>query len=585
MSKHSPHGAHISVIVLIFALCLFLGFGAYQLHLPGLHYDEAKEAGLNVMELLTGRPITAFRDAALQVGPLRLPLMVQDYIGALNVALALPFLAIGGVNVVALRWLSLLTGALTLVVTWRVAWRLGGPIAAAATALLLAVNPAFIFWSRQGIFVTNLVALIFMTSLLTGLRWWGLRRPRDLWLTAFLWGLGIYAKLLFVWAIGAMLVLAGVAWLVEARSSKLGTGNSKLEVQSPKRPALTWALTLVFFLIPLIPLIVFNLRTGGTLDSVFGNLGQSYYGVNNSAYLPNLLTRLDQIITLLRAQHLSYLGGPFTNAWAPWLMLILVLLAGVITGLDTRKAHPPRTFQQGRHGLPPILRVLAPLLLLALMIAQSAFTVSDLFITHYALLLPLIPLAGGLAFGALMQAGRESAGEAGNRNAAGQGNGLAKGALRALAVIALVGWIGSDLATDIRYHRALTVTGGHGAHSDAIYALAKRLDSLGWAAPVALDWGLGAQIRYLTAGRVQPAEVFGYETLAAPDAGYAERMNRLLDDPDNIYLAHAPEHTIFRERVNALADLAWNRGLTLREQGRFNERDGTPLIIMYRAEK
>ena len=597
MSKHSPRGARISVIVLIFALCLFLGFGAYQLHLPGLHYDEAKEAGMNVMELLTGRPITAFRDATLQVGPLRLPLMVQDYIGALNVALALPFLAIGGVNVVALRWLSLLTGALTLVVTWRVAWRLGGPAAAAATALLLAVNPAFIFWSRQGIFVTNLVALIFMTSLLTGLRWWELRRPRDLWLTAFLWGLGIYAKLLFVWAIGAMLALAGVAWLLDylrgrRRNSKLeagswtpGTSRDTLYAAASFRSrASTLALALIYFLIPLIPLIVFNLRTGGTLDSVFGNLGQSYYGVNNSAYLPNLLMRLDQIITLLRAQHLGYLGGPFTNVWAPWLMLILVLLAGVITGLDACKAHPTRTFQQGRRGLPPILRVLAPLLLLALMIAQSAFTVSDLFITHYALLLPLIPLAGGLAFGALMQAGRESKGEDGHRNA-GQGRGWAKGALRALAVIALVGWIGSDLATDIRYHRVLTVTGGHGAHSDAIYALAKRLDSLGWAAPVALDWGLGAQLRYLTAGRVQPVEVFGYENLAAPDPGYAERINRLLDDPDNIYLAHAPEHTIFRERVNALADLAWNRGLTLREQGRFNERDGTPLIIMYRAEK
>lgn len=361
--------------------------------------------------------------------------------------------------------------------------------------------------------------------------------------------------------------------------------RSLRERENWKRPALTLALALFFFLIPLTPLIVFNFRTSGTLDAIFGNLSQSYYGVNNSAYLPNLLTRLDQIITLLRAQHLGYLGGPFTNAWAPWLMLILVLLAGVITGLDTRKAHPPLTFQQGRRGLPPVLRVLAPLLLLALMIAQSAFTVSDLFITHYALLLPLIPLAGGLAFGALMQAGRESKGEDGNRNAAGQRSGSARGALRALAVIALVGWIGSDLATDIRYHRALTVTGGHGAHSDAIYALAKRLDSLGWAAPVALDWGLGAQLRYLTAGRVQPAEVFGYENLAAPDPGYAERMNRLLDDPDNIYLAHAPEHTIFRERVNVLADLAWNRGLTLREQGRFNERDGTPLIIMYRAEK
>ena len=124
--------------------------------------------------------VTAFRDAAVQLGPWRLPLMVQDYIGALNVVLAGPFLAIGGVNVVALRWLSLLTAALTLTVTWRIAWRLGGPLAASATALLLAVNPAFIFWSRQGVFVTNLTALIFMASLLTGLRWWELRRPRDL---------------------------------------------------------------------------------------------------------------------------------------------------------------------------------------------------------------------------------------------------------------------------------------------------------------------------------------------------------------------------------------------------------------------
>ena len=62
--------------------------GAYQLQLPGLHYDEAKEAGLNAMELITGQPVTAFRGTTVQVGPLRLPLMVQDYIGALNVVLA-----------------------------------------------------------------------------------------------------------------------------------------------------------------------------------------------------------------------------------------------------------------------------------------------------------------------------------------------------------------------------------------------------------------------------------------------------------------------------------------------------------------
>ena len=597
--------------VFFFAICLllFIVFGAYQLRQPGLHYDEAKEAGLNVMELITGQPMTAFRDATIQVGPWQLPLMVQDYIGALNVVLAVPFLAIGGVNVVALRWLSLLTGALTLLVTWRVAWRLGGPLAASATTLLLAVNPAFIFWSRQGIFVTNLTALIFVTSLLTGLRWWEMRRRRDLWVTAFLCGLGVYAKLTFIWAIGALLVLAGVAWLIEARNSNLEAG-----LPAPwawKRLASILALTLTCFLLPLIPLIVFNLRTGGTLHSVFGNLGQSYYGVNNSAYLPNLLTRLGQLITLLRGEHLGYLGGPFINAGAPWLLLALILLAGVAIGLDTRSEgnqvalrqgregvaengathtlpHPARHRSQGGHSIPPALRILTPLLLLALMIAQSAFTVSDLFITHYALLVPLIPLAGGLAFGAAMGEAREETREHGGKEAgrrAATAPGVQRAVLRTLAIVALVVWAGGNLVTDIRYHRALAASGGHGAHSDAIYALAERLDSAGLTAPVALDWGLDAQIRYLTAGRVQPIEVFGYTRLDAPDPDFAGRMNQLLDNPDTIYLAHVPEQTIFRDRVNALAELAAQRGLTLREQAHFRERDGTPSIIVYRAGK
>ena len=84
MSKHSLRSVRFSFIILTSAFCIFLILGAYQLHLPGLHYDEAKEAGLNAMQLVTGQPMTAFRDATVQFGPWRLPLMVQDYIGALT---------------------------------------------------------------------------------------------------------------------------------------------------------------------------------------------------------------------------------------------------------------------------------------------------------------------------------------------------------------------------------------------------------------------------------------------------------------------------------------------------------------------
>jgi len=601
-AKRQTRTARLSVVFFVACLLLFMMLGAYQLQLPGLHYDEAKEAGLNAMELITGQPVTAFRDATIQIGPLRLPLMVQDYIGALNVALAAPFLVIGGINVVALRWLSLLTGALTLAVTWRVAWRLGGPLAASATALLLAVNPAFIFWSRQGVFVTNLTALIFMASLLTGLRWWELRRPRDLWLTAFFCGLGVYAKLLFVWAIGAMLVVAGVALLLDClrsrrRNSKLETGSRKLETGNSKRLTLTLALAVVFFLIPLTPLVIFNLHTSGTLDSVSGNLGQSYYGVNNSAYLPNLLTRLGQLITLLRAQHLGYLGGPFSNAWAPWLLLGLLLLGGLTLGLDAYKLRrrgketpgsisaPPSSTTTPSGRAAPWWYALAPLLLLAVIVALSAFTVSDLFITHYAMLVPLIPLTGGLAFGVIWEWGRVGVDKRGSQGSRERQGIPAPQIIRALALIALIAWAGGDLVTDIRYHRVLAATGGHGSHSDAIYALAGHLDEAKFTTLVALDWGLDAQIRFLTAGRVQPTEVFGYDSLDAPDPGYAERINKLLDNPNTLYLAHLPEYTVFRERVNTLADLASKRGLTLRQRAIYTERDGTPLIIMYRAEK
>jgi hypothetical protein len=516
---------------------LFLALGAHQLSLPGLHYDEAKEAGLNAMQLLTGQPVTAFRDATVALGPWRLPLMVQDYIGALNVYLAIPFLALGGVNVVALRWLPLLTGGLTLLLTWRVARLLGGPLAAHVAALLLAVSPTFVFWSRQGIFVTNLTALFFMASLLTGLRWWRKGRPADLYLTALFWGLGLYAKLLFLWAIGAMLVTAAVARLLPPARRK------------PTAPFAPFASFVFCFLLPLLPLIIFNLQTGGTLASVLDNLGESYYGVNNRAYIPNLTVRLGQLWPLLRGDHFWYLGGIFANPWAPYLAAGTVLL-GIGLGFRTRRwAH------------------LLPVALLLLIVAQSAFTVSDLFITHYALAVPLIPLAAGLVVRA---AGR-------------LGTGRVRRMLVAVPLLMALLWAGGDLRTTLRYHQALARTGGHSAHSSAVYDLAAVLEENAAGPVVALDWGIDAPVRFLTVGRVAPQEVFGYEHLDRPDPGFAERVRPFLEDPSTLYVAHTPGDTVFRGRVEALETLAAERGMQLQEVGRVAERSLRPLFLIYRV--
>jgi len=565
---------NIHTLPLLIALVLYLALTAPQLTLPGLHYDEAKEAGVNAMQLVTGQPVTAFRDATIQVGPWRLPLMVQDYIGALNVVLAMPFLAFGGVNVLALRWLSILIGAFTLLLTWRVAWRLSGDVAAASAALLLAVNPTFIFWSRQGIFVTNLTALLFMASLLTALRWWEKRRPVDLWLTAFLWGLGIYAKLLFIWAIGALVIVGGVAWGVRrwriSKSANQRIGESANQRNSfwVQHPSFRiWLVAAGCFLLPLIPLILFNLQTSGTLTSVFGNLGSSYYGVDNRAYLPNLTTRLGQLRILLRGDHLWYLGEVYANRWAPWLAAGLAGTWGIVW-LAQRIARPAGR----RISLAPLL----PIALLALIVAQSAFTVSDLFITHDALLVPLVPLSAGVLAGELLKSVRDAAQRAPSRWYT---------LLSALCIAPIILWGVTDFANTVRYHRILAVSGGYGAHSDAIYELADFLRQQAPAAPLALDWGIDAPVRYLTGGLANPVETFGYERLDAPDSGFADRVNPFTNNPDNLYVAHAGEFTVFRGRVEALAALAAGRGMKLQEVARFAERSGRPLFLVYRVLK
>jgi hypothetical protein len=552
----------LGVLPLALALGLFVALATNQLDLPGLHYDEAKEAGLNAMQLLTGQPVSAFRDATVGIGRWRVPLMVQDYIGNLNVVLAVPFLAAGGINTPALRGLPILLAALTIVFAWLIARRLGGSLAAAATALLLAVNPSFIFWSRQGIFVTNITALLFMAALWTGLLWWETRRPRHLVVTAFLCGLGIYAKLLFVWAALALLVVATAAYLLTRAGGQARALNLNRRVA---------AIASAAFLVPLAPLILFNLRTDGTFTSIFGNLGRSYYGVDNSAYGANLLARLEQVVTLIRGDHFWYLGEVYANRAAPLLLAALVAFAFALWLADRRGNKSPQLSaapKPARFGARAWFTPALPLALLLLVVLQSAFTVSDLFITHFALIAPLPALIAGLAIGEVAQFAR--------------GKSAPAGVLLLVALLLAFGLGVTDARETLRYHRILAISGGYSAHSDAIYQLADYLDQQGYTAPVALDWGVDAPVRFLTAGRVQPIDVFGYGRVDAPDPGFATRVGPYLEDWQTIYVAHAPEKAVFKGRLEAMAGWAAERGWRWLEQIRIGQRSGEPVFIVYR---
>jgi hypothetical protein len=236
-------------------------------------------------------------------------------------------------------------------------------------------------------------------------------------------------------------------------------------------------------------------------------------------------------------------------------------------------------------------RVMPPLLLLVLALFCSLFTVSDLFITHYALLQPLAIAVVGVALvcivsrpadhaACLKSLVRRSETRPDRFVLALPGNLLSVWIVVVLTVV----WLSLDLVAVMRYHKGLAQSGGLLDHSDASYHLAYHLERNGMGAPIALDWGFAAPVRYLSRGTVTPLEIFGYASPQGPDAGYSERLRAFLANPNNVYLLHAPGTTVFSGRREILFAECAALGLRLVLEREFHQRDGAPLYEIWRAE-
>ncbi len=633
----------IPALGLALPLALYFALALPQIDLPGVHNDEAAEAGLQAMQILSGQPIAAFRDVGLSIGDRTFPLMVQDYIGAFNVYFVLPFFAAFGSTVSALRLYTVLIGAVTMLCTHGFMAEAFGKRPAFIASLLLAASPSFIFWQRQGVFVASLTSTLTMATLWVGAVWAKRGSPTTAWKWAALLGLlcgaGLYAKLLFVWVIGGMIgalivintpSLARLALSAvqnpkpqipnpnptynnqQSHSASLRGLSSAISHQQffphtptlphlfPRTPALADLLAFALGLfIGLSPLIAYNLQTGGTLASVGANLTTSYYGVNNLDFAENLRGRIDQFNAVLEGRdHLWYLGGSFGNGgWQTAMRLsALVVLARAV-------------FRRQRSRLP-----LALLLLLAFGVIQSSFTVSGLFPTHFAIFaaLPAVIVAAAcetifdVFFEPMLTRFATPIGKffSGGRYLGGIG--FITDAMLVLAFA--LGWLfARDVMVTIDYHLALNKSGGLGPHSDAIYRLVDYLADLtpprpspslkgrgGWrgsrsdAAPggvrsvIAMDWGFAPQVRMLTNGQIEPQEIFGYSWEA--DSDFEARLAAALDQPGALFVFHFPQETIFPRR-QIFDAMMIERGLQVEQLAIISRRDGAPIFEVVRVQR
>jgi len=547
----------VSRLVVFLSLVIFLILALYQVNLPGLYYDEALDL-VPTLAIVQRQPFAALRDVALTLRGRTFPLMIMDYLGAVNTYLALPLFALLGPTVLAVRLLPILLAALTLVLSYHLGRRLFDRTVGAVTVLLLAVHPSFVFWSRQGIMVTSVMTVCSVGSLLALLNWWETKRERCLALAGLLIGIGLWAKFLFLWWLVALLVIGGVIGLRQWWGRRPG----EKAVSAPLYTQATFAFSPSAFVslgaglsVGAAPLVVFNLLTWGTLKTLLSNLLQTEYGVNNFNFLGNLGTMLHEFGVFLDGSSFWYLGETLRNPAGPVIFVLALLAIAFLVFYDKSLRGP----------------VAVVLALIGLILVQSSFTVSGLWATHLYILFPLPQMVIALA---LVGTGRLLAGKRQHR--------LWRQRLAiAILLVAMLGlpvWLG-DLQVVRGYHEALTLSGGFSRYSDSIYALADYLVQRGDPV-VTMDWGMEKNLRLLTRNQVAITEITGYKN--EPPEAFDHRLRAMLQIPGQVYLLHSKEDTVY-ERYLAFQRLAQEMGREIRIVEAFRDRGGNPVYVVWEA--
>jgi hypothetical protein len=307
-----------------------------------------------------------------------------------------------------------------------------------------------------------------------------------------------------------------------------------------------WLLGVLAFVLGLWPLILFNIETGGTFKHFTEHLVNSYYGVHNTAYFHNLLVRFDDFRSVVEGDHFWYLGGIHRDVWA--LAAFIIFPIAALLGARSKKT---------------LVRVLVPLGVVFVIILESPMTPSSLWVTHYAIMTPLIAFSLAVSADGMLR--------------------IANGRFLKPLLLLVVLLVGAELATDVQYHRSLAKSGGLGDHSDAVYHLAYWLQTHGKTSPPALDWGLSAPVFLLTKGDVNPQDIFGYDNLKEPDESFRERIDLFLRDSQQVYLLHSQSATVFKGRKDLFEEEAQRHGLKAKPLATFSERSGRPLIEVWIA--
>ncbi len=306
-------------------MCLALVFsvflaqtGLYILRL-GMHVDESLPAlgALDLIGQLRTRPL----------GDVVFPLMESHcyYLGSIEVYLLLPFFWILGPGLGAARLLPVLVSLGALGCMYGVMRRWFGAPSALLAVCLLAINPCFVFATRIGLARDELLQIFFFWLFLLLLT--GRRRRWTLNLAAFVFGLALWAKIMWLGYAGGLLA-AGLLF-------------NRVDLKRWLSDARGLCQALLFCAAGCFPLIVFNVLNPGATPL---NLWMALFKPVNEDVRNNLLLRAWQACSMLGGVCQGVNEVFRGDNWLASLFFGLMLAALAVLALENRHVFPRRPF-------------------------------------------------------------------------------------------------------------------------------------------------------------------------------------------------------------------------------------------------
>lgn len=560
------------LVLLALAAAAFLLVACWHLELPGLQYDECLAAApaVNFVQGTERAEPMQIRPSVIRLWGRPLPLMVMSYIGPVKTLAHAPFFAALGISPRTVRLMPVLAILASLLLAWWLARRLWGPRVAALTAVLVALDPSWVFYLSRDVGPAALAVLLKLAALGLGLGWWSRGRSRSgRWYlagSALCLGLGVSHKVDFLWVVAALLVPLAVL------------AGRQTRCRLDRRGVI---LALSAFLVGAAPVVAFNLVTGGHTFSPFledlltGGRPEQPGGLGAA-----LGTRLEQLAGLSSGGVVQALfsggggglpGGSGTLRTVPgggagWLRILPAL---TWSGASVWLLGAWLGDRRGR-------RLELTLLLHAgVVLGASCFSPTALNPHHLLTLYPVFQLMVAVALADAVRWGRRT-GRTGSAQAA------------VLLAVALV--VTANLASVSAIQRALRTTGGTGYWSDAIYQLAQDLEerflapgrsgagALSGERLRIMDWGFTNNLIVLTEGRLPMEPV--YRQLWRRPASVALFLAEV--DPDARYLFHASAFSLYDRVPELFAAAAARRDLVPVVEERYHQRDGREVYRLVR---